>query len=310
MQFLSGFFLLLGFFLLQTPSGSTEATHGTPGIKMTIQLVAGETRTEETTFIQSDRSRREYRSTPRLLHGDGTLDTRPGPRLAQIERCDLRQMSELNLDDREYVVASFPQFKPTKEQIEAEPDNVLQKAPPWVPTVREETKTVDTGERKNFFGHEARHVITTYRTTTQAGSHTEPRESVTDGWYIDLDTSTSCDAKWQPRNVSPRHEYYAVVGERYEIIDDGIRATGFPIERKYTSRWAAVLPDGAKREAVYVIEEKIVEFYEGPLDAALFEVPGEFRKVRDLRSEPPMTLADRWYFTRSWLKGMAKSIFE
>ena len=52
------------------------------------------------------------------------------------------------------------------------------------------------------------------------------------------------------------------------------------------------------------------EFYEGPLDPALFEVPGEFRKVRDLRREPPMTLADRWYFTRSWLEGMAKSIFE
>ena len=80
--------------------------------------------------------------------------------------------------------------------------------------------------------------------------------------------------------------------------------------RTRTSRRTTILSDETTHEIVDTYEEKITEFYEGPLDAALFEVPGEFRKVRDLRTEPPMTLADRWYFTRSWLKGMTKSIFQ
>lgn len=309
MRWFAGLSLLAAFFLSYISSHSVQSTSGAPGIKMTTQWVVGET-TQETTFIQSDRSRMEYRSTFRPVHGDGTLDTRPGPRLAHIARCDLGQAFELNLDDGEYVVSAFPQFKPTKQQIEERRDKIFQKVAPWVPTVREETKTVDTGERKNFFGHEARHVIKTEKTIPLAGSHSEPQEWVRDGWYIDLDTSISCGVRWPSRNLSPRHEYYAAGGERYEIIDDGVRVTGFAIEWRHTSRTTTVLPNGDKREIVYITEQKITEFYEGPLDSALFEVPGEFRKVRDLRREPPMTFADRWYFTRAWLKGMAKSIFE
>jgi hypothetical protein len=55
---------------------------------------------------------------------------------------------------------------------------------------------VDTGERKDFFGHPARHVITTTKETPLHESHSEARESVTDGWYIDLDTRISCDLRW------------------------------------------------------------------------------------------------------------------
>jgi hypothetical protein len=101
-----------------------------------------------------------------------------------------------------------------------------------------------------------------------------------------------------------------VGGERYEIIDDGIRATGFAIERKYTSQSIVKLPDGTKRPTVYSDEEKITEFREGPLDAALFEVPGNFRKVSELRRDPPLTLADRWYFTSAWAKSLAHDLFK
>jgi hypothetical protein len=38
----------------------------------------------------------------------------------------------------------------------------------------------------------ARHVITTTKTSPLEGSHGEPRETVTDGWYIDLDPQLSC----------------------------------------------------------------------------------------------------------------------
>ncbi len=307
MQFLSGLFLLLAAFFLQASSGSVNTTDRAPGIKMTVQWVGSQ---GETTFVQSDRSRTEYRSTLSAIHGDGTIDTRPAPLLAMITRCDLGQTFELNLEDREYVASSYPKFTLTKQQIEARTNNIFQKVAPWVPTVREEMTTVDTGERKNFFGHEARHVIETRKTIPLAGSHSEPGEWVTDGWYIDLNTSISCEFRWGPRSGERRHEYFAAGGERYEIIDDGIRATGFAIERRYTSRTTVTLPDGTKRPNVYSNEEKVTELYEGPLDAALFEVPPSFRKVSDLRRAPPMTLSDRWYLTRGWVVGLAHDLFK
>lgn len=321
MRWLAGFLLLATFSPSQISNTSAQSTRAARGIKMTTQSAAeqtrqtGETSREETTFLQSDRSRTEYRGGLNAVHGDGTLDSRPGPRLASITRCDLGQSFELNLDDAEYVASPYPRFTLTEEQMEARLKEtrmkartgiVFYKVAPWVPTVRQERTTVDTGERKNFYGHEARHLISTRKTTPLAGSHFQPDEAVMDGWYIDLDTSISCEFRWPRHNDEPRHEYYAVGGERYEVIDDGTRETGFAIERKGTSRSIDTLPDGTKRPTAHTWEGKITEFYEGPLDPALFEVPGDFRKVHDLRRQPPMTLADRWYLASGWVKSLFK----
>lgn len=315
MRPLVSLFFLAAFFLSAISSKPVESRSGTSGIKMTTQFVAGETTNEQTVFLEADRSRTEYRSATVAVHGDGTLDTRPGPSLASIARCDLGQIFGMNLEDREYAAAAYPAFKLTKEQLEARlnemkerRDNIFHKVAPWVPTVREETATVDTGERKNFYGHEARHLIKTWKQTPLSGSHLEPQDNVTDGWYIDLDTSISCEFRRPRRNDEPRHEYYAAGTERFEIIDDGLRETGFAIERKHSSRSIGRLPDGTKRPTVYSNEEKITEFYEGPLNPALFEVPSNFRKVREVRSEPPLTLADRWYLTRAWVKSLARDL--
>jgi hypothetical protein len=313
MRLLAGLFLLATFSVAQIFSKPAQSTSGTPGIKMTVRYEGEKHVSEQTLYIQGDRERMEYQPASNATHGDGTLDTRPGPHLVDIGRCDLGQEFELNLEDREYVVRSYPPYKLTKQQIEARMQarthNTFQKVAPWIPTVRVETKTLDTGERKNFFGYEARHLISTHKTIPMAESHSGTEETVTDAWYIDLDTTIPCESRWQPHNVSPRHEYYAVGGERYEVIDDGIQETGFAIERKYTSRSTVALPDGTKKENVFSNEEKITEFHEGALDAALFEVPGDFRKVSQLRREPPLTLADRWYLVRGWVKGMAKNVF-
>ena len=319
MQFLSEFLLFCSFFLLQASTGPAATTPGTSGIKMTRHSGSGETTNDETTFIQSDRSRMEYRGGLNAVHGNGTLDTRPGPRLAGITRCDLGQVFELNLEDREYVADTFPRFKLTKEQMEARMKETRTKArmgiafykvAPWAPTVRQERTTVDTGDRRNFFGHQARHMISRRKTIPLAGSHLEPQDNVTEGWYIDLDTGTSCEFRWPLRNEEPRHEYYAIGGERYEIIDDGIRVMGFATESKETWRLTVTQRDGTKRETGGMWAGKVTEFYEGPLDPALFEVPGDFRKVSELRREPPLTLADRWYLTSGWVKGLARDFFK
>lgn len=311
MQLPSGLFLLLTFFLFQASPGPVTTTPGTRGIRMTVQFATDQSANDQRLYIEADRSRMEYRNNFGGMHGDGTVDTRPGPRLASITRCDLGKTYELNLEDGEYLASDYPPFRWTKQQIELRERAASQNVLKGAPTVRSETTTVDTGERKEFFGHAARHVVTTWKKVPLAGSHSEPQETVTDAWYVDLDTTTSCEVTWWSRSIGHlRQGLLAVGGERYEYVDKGTPDPGFAIERKFTSRLTITLPDGTKKETAQTFELKVTEFYEGTLDPALFEVPSSFRQVRELRRNPPLTLADRWYYTRAWVRGLTQDLFK
>ncbi|HEX4757949.1 MAG TPA: hypothetical protein VH308_08200, partial [Terracidiphilus sp.] len=168
--------LFLGVPLLQT----SEDT----GIKMTVRRVFDGNPTEQTIYVQEDRERMEFRNYQGKQKVDGSQQWLSGPRLAAITRCDLGQIFELNLDAAEYVSAPYPPKPLTQAEIEARGLAKPGMSPSGEPTLRIETTTVDTGERKVFFGHIARHVIITRKQIPLEGSHSEPQETVTDGWYI------------------------------------------------------------------------------------------------------------------------------
>jgi hypothetical protein len=315
MRFPPGLLLFLSFFLLQASSGSVETTSGT-GIRITVQNrfdIAGPNKNESqyTSYIETDRKRMEYQSaTGGPVHADGTVDMRLGPRLASITRCDLGQTFDLNLEDREYAVSPYPPQRLAKIAIATRDLSPPQKIDSAAPTVRVETTTVDTGERKELFGHLARHVITTWKQTPLAGSHAEPQEMVTDGWYINLDTSITCDVKWPWGKGSHAHLRRGPALEKYEFVDKGNAETGLAMERKITSRSTLTTSDGTKTETAFTSEMKITEFAEGRLDPALFEIPPSFQKVDDISRNPPLTLADRWFYTQAWLRAVARSVFK
>jgi hypothetical protein len=315
MRFLPGLFLLLSFSLFEASSRPVETTSGT-GIKITVQMgfdIARSNKNESqyTSYIETDRKRMEYRNrTGGAVHADGTLDMRPGPRIASIIRCDLGQAFELNLDDREYMARPYPRQPLTKIAIATGDLSVPGTTNSAAPTVRVETTTVDTGERKELFGHLARHVITTSKQTLLAGSHAEPQETVTDGWYIDLDTSIPCDVKWPGGKGSHAHLRSGPAFEKYEFIDKGNAETGLAVERKIRSQRTLATPDGTKTEIAHTSELKIIEFTEGRLDPALFEIPPSFQKVDEISRNAPLTLADRWFYTEAWFRAMARSVFK
>ena len=95
------FALITFLFLAQTAPASPAA----PGIKMTIRFSApGGLASERTEYIQADRSRTEYRSTTgRQTRPGGAMQIDYGPRMASMQRCDLGQAFDLNLDDRQYT---------------------------------------------------------------------------------------------------------------------------------------------------------------------------------------------------------------
>ena len=168
------------------------------GTKVTIRNTFGGHPSDTTIYVQGDRLRREFRTGMGRTKADGTEQWIEGPRLATITRCDLGQMFELNLDAAQYVAAPYPPKPLTKEEIAARRLNRPQIPFPPKPTVRVETKTADTGERKEMFGHIARHVVTTITYVPLEGGHSAPRETVIDGWYIDSNSNQQlpCDRRW------------------------------------------------------------------------------------------------------------------
>lgn len=271
--------------VLSLPLRASESS----GTKMTVRYISDGHSFERTVYWRSDRKRMEYRN---------SSDYRPGPRLAAITRCDLGQTFELNLDSSQYVSAPYPPKPYTKEQVRAQGLDQQKIAWSEKPLIRIEIKTVDTGERKQLFGHTARHVIATRKLTPFEGSHSQPEESVRNGWYIDLNQQISCDPDYM-RKVSG-YAYASLVVDfagknqsqamdKPEFVTEGKPETGFALQEVVTSDNAYKSADGTPtRHARSKFETAVTELQEGPLDPALFEVPHGFKHVKQIERNPPL----------------------
>jgi hypothetical protein len=255
------------------------------GTKITVQFGSPANATHHTVYRQEDRQRSEYRNSFGRRQG---ADPIYGPRLARIVRCDLGQAFELNLDTSEYTSAPYPPKALTEEEIKARGLGTPSMRQAENPTIRVEVKTTDTGERKEIFGHIARHVITTRTQTPLQGSHTEPQESVTDGWYIDFDQQLSCDPKWPQGRQGYTFGYLSAGNgkqpmEKPEFVRIGEPETGFALSSRTTFKSPSPPPDGAISNS----EMRVTQFEEGPLDPALFEIPAGFKQVDQIERNPP-----------------------
>jgi hypothetical protein len=289
MHFSSTWLLLLGAPLLQAAE-----THG---IKMTIQRGSAGNISQQPIYLQADRKRMEFRNSFGQKQTDGSVQPIYGPRLVSIRRCDLGQSFELNLDTSEYTARPYPPNPLTPEEMKA---RGLQRPVTYVsdkPTQRIEVTTTDTGERREIFGHTARHVITTTKQIPLEGSPSQPQESVTHAWYIDADSNgiglnqrLSCDREW-PKGKKGHAYLHAAGGnqplDRPEFVTIGVQENGFALESVTTIKSTHKLPDGTLKQSDSKFEMKVTEFEEGPLDPALFEIPPGFKQVDQIERNPP-----------------------
>jgi hypothetical protein len=272
--------LLLGLPLLQA-SGNTV-------IKMTINYGPG-TPNQQIIYISRDRKRTEFQNFEGMNKPDGSMQLFYGPRLVAITRCDLGQGFELNLDTSEYTSAPYPPKPLSKEQIEARGLQIPVTYLSEKPTLRIEVDTTDTSERKEMFGHIARHVITKRRQFPLEGSQSEPQESVTDAWYIDLNQRLSCDYQWPAGQRT--HAYLRAVNgkqplEKAEFVSTGEPETGFALVSLMNSKITYKLPDGTKKQSETQHEVLVTQLEERPFEPALFEIPPGFKRVEHIQRSP------------------------
>ena len=239
--------------------------------------------TESVEYMQSDRRREEHRGFSGYRFRPNGRDLyRPAPHTALIKRCDLQKTFLINFDDREYTEWPLPP-EPTRQRLKARAESAPSTDAP-APTIRVQTETVDTGERKDMFGWSARHVITTRREAPLTGSVREARVSVIDGWYIDLDTGLTCEP-W----AGVGHGFAVAYKEGEEpprpIFENiGEPERGFPLRFSTTGGF----------------EIEVTELSTDTLDPSLFEVPAGFSRVEQIRQEPvpPLVIRLKQVFER------------
>ena len=184
--------------------------------------------------------------------------------IADIANCETRGGFLIDLHAHEYR-----NYKLVRFASEVQRGEYLQKT--GKTAVQVESKTVDTGERKVFFGHSARHLITTAkRADASSGSG---GEEIVDGWYIDHELP---DRSCAPDFV--RTEPYYLAGTALveypdvaQIHHTGPLPTGLAVRLKLTSKLAAT--KGGTPGRTITVEKTVEELSDSPLSPTLFQLP-------------------------------------
>lgn len=136
------------------------------------------------------------------------------------------------------------------------------------------TTVVDTGERKQAFGREARHVKMTMDKQPMPGACDQTKQRMeTDGWYIDVPASMTVSG---PQSVTPPMAGAECNDEIKATQNGDPKALGFPIN--YTMTMSG--EDGKPN----VVAMDITELETTTLDVALFEPPAGFTTAGDIRA--------------------------
>ena len=262
--------------------------HENVGTKIVTRHTGPGSVSEATLYIMPDRRRLELRHFVQSENSSRSPEARTEPSSVFIQRCDLGQSFHLRPNVKEFSSSSYPPKPPTPQQEKQLAVENSDRGEPAKPTLRIETTTVDTGERQEMFGYVARRVTTTVRQTPLDGATSQSSLSVTDGWYIDLDRSISCDPEPSPgsKRSGLLSGYISVrAGGRQpidipEFIDNGKRETGLPLSETKTSPMMTKFADGTSTTNDSQIKSEVIVLERAVLDPALFEIPSEYKQVK------------------------------
>lgn len=206
--------------------------------------------------------------------GDGTTVV-----LSTIVNCDARAGFLVDFNAKEYQNYKVVKFASIKDLDSYREKNARD-------VVQIESKTVDTGERRIFFGRSAKHLITT--TVRSADEKSAGGEETIDGWYIEHETS---DEKCVPDFVST--EPFYVIGtalvrfpEVARLHHTGPVPGGLAVMLTATHKMAG---SKGSPDRILRTEETVEELSDSPLSPSLFELPIGFRENSHLLGSQPVS---------------------
>jgi hypothetical protein len=280
----SSIFLPLCLLASLVSAGQTESHD----LKITTRYSSLGSEFTTTTYYSGENSRSEAQ----MFSGN-----MKGHRRALIQKRDAEsiQIYDLDLDAHEYVSrqTNLMGIAPGAKSIVLKPSGK---------TYVIKTDVVDTGERKEMFGHIARHLITREKTIGgPENCYGGNSETEIDGWYIDYDV--------MPVSQRPKPGVSA-----YMVFHSGRMGSphcsdkveshrtgpplGFPF--KETTSWPSkdLQAGDTSRQKSYSSTREVVEFLEAPLDPALFQVPADFKKVKEIIDPTQQRMQAMTYWER------------
>jgi hypothetical protein len=198
-----------------------------------------------------------------IMRREDSLGAVTTPSIVDIANCETKTGFLIDLNAHEYRNYKVVIFK-----SEAQRGEYLKKT--GKTAVQVDSETVDTGERKVFFGHSAKHLITTIK---RADANNRGGEETFDSWYIDHEPP---DHNCAPDFV--RSEPYYVIGSALVDYPDvaqfhhtGPLPTGLAVKSKFTSKLAAN-KDGTPGRTI-TVEKTVEDLSDSLLSPSLFERP-------------------------------------
>jgi hypothetical protein len=233
---------------------ATTAAVARADVKIKTRQTSQGQSTENATYIKGKRARTEM----------------SGGRMITIQQCDLRRDIQLMPQAKAYTIRPYDTSgaEAATQRANARPIAVTKGG-----VVTSTVTTRDTGERKTMFGYTARHVITTIEMKSSPDACTQTDSKMeTDGWYIDAAFALDCDMERAGAYHMPQQK--SGCQDRYETKTVGAAKRGYAVWEKMTSF------DREGKESFSMVNE-VVELSQATLDASLFDVPADYREVKD-----------------------------
>ena len=191
-----------------------------------------------------------------------------------ITQCDLKRTIQISDRAKKYVITPME----TGEPIAATTPN---KQVPASTTpartggvVNYITSNVDTGERKQMFGFNARHIKSSITTDASPNSCNPGKRRIDrDGWYIDLSVEFSCNTD-RPATMQNPRQPGTPCRDKVVYKNEGTAKLGYPLVETVTIY-------GDNGQVMVTQTKEVVELSRATLDPALFDIPAGYTEAAD-----------------------------
>lgn len=246
------------------PAAKPEPPPPPPGVRVTTAYTQGAQVSQNTAYLQGARQRVEF------------------PGVVALEQCDLKRTVMLNTADKRYRVQPYPEPAPPKPAAATDLDQMAQMAQAMSASQKPQqrggvvtfaTTQVDTLERQQLFGLEARRIRTVIvKQSSPSACDKSPLRIEVDGWYVDLPDQTACTRPAAP--APPKSADPAVCTDSIETSVQGDVKLGFPLKLVTTTTTGE-----GNRAETSTTQQDVTALEITRLDRALFEVPSDFSEA-------------------------------